>query len=400
MSDTALQFEGVWKKFKRGETYDSLRDLIPAMTRAIFSPAPKDELQKKEFWALQDVSFAIKRGEAFGVIGPNGAGKSTTLKLLSRILTPDRGKIHVHGRISALIEIGAGFHPDLTGRENIYLNGSILGMNRQEIAGKFDEIVEFAGIADFIDTPVKRYSSGMYARLGFSVAAHVNPEILIVDEVLSVGDMQFQQKCLQRMQGIVREGTTVIFVSHNLQAVDMLCSRALLLQTGKVMKMGPTSEVISAYLYSPSKSPVKFPTTIDDVLLCDENGQAKANFSPEGRAQLRMSIKPTEKLEECLLGFIVHRATDGLTVCDYNLPLSEAGPFRIGASGSFSLAVDLSLHLLRGAYVISLHVFHLPSARFLCRADRMASFYVEETLSWEGVSHICPVVRTVNEVTA
>lgn len=398
MSDVALEFDSVWKKFKKGEMYDSLRDLIPALTRSLLSRNSRDSLQQKEFWALQDVSFQIHRGEAFGVIGPNGAGKSTTLKLLSKILQPNRGKIHVKGRISALIEVGAGFHPDLTGRENIYLNGSILGMNRQEIAKKFDEIVEFAGIADFIDTPVKRYSSGMYARLGFSVAAHVNPEILLVDEVLSVGDMQFQQKCLQRMQSIVRAGTTVIFVSHNLQAVNMLCSRALLLQAGKIAKLGSTADAINAYLYSPSKSTAKFTTSIHDVLFCDERDQAKTNFGPGDKARLRLTVNATEPLEQCILGFIIHRATDGLPVCDYNLSLAEAGPFRADASGAISLAVDVSLNLLRGAYVVSLHVFHSPTARFLCRADRMASFYVEETASWEGVCHLSPVVRTAQEV--
>src|SRR6202045_1411143 len=198
MSEIALEFDGVWKKFKKGEIYDSLRDLIPALMKGLFS-SDDSELHKREFWALQDINFQVRRGEAFAIIGANGAGKSTALKLLSRILRPNRGHIIAHGRLSALIEVGAGFHPALTGRENVYLNGCILGMKRQEIARKFDEIVEFAGIAEFIDTPVKRYSSGMYARLGFAVAAHVDPDILVVDEVLSVGDIVFQNRCLEKM---------------------------------------------------------------------------------------------------------------------------------------------------------------------------------------------------------
>ncbi|HEY9229824.1 MAG TPA: ABC transporter ATP-binding protein, partial [Gemmatimonadaceae bacterium] len=224
-SDAVLAMDHVSKKFRRGEIYDSLRDLIPAMVSKVGKRRSPSELGKKEFWALQDVSFEVMRGEAFGIVGSNGAGKSTILKLLSGIMKPTRGTITVRGRLSALIEVGAGFHQDLTGRENIFLNGSILGMTKEEIRRKFDDIVEFAGLRDFIDTPVKRYSSGMYARLGFSVAAHVEPDLLIVDEVLSVGDYLFQQKCIDRMTGILKGGTTVLFVSHNLHAVTDLCQR-------------------------------------------------------------------------------------------------------------------------------------------------------------------------------
>ncbi len=188
MTDTAIEFNGIWKKFAMGEKFDSLRDLIPSLAKLLFSRNYRGELQKREFWALKDVSFQVRRGEALGIIGPNGSGKSTALKLLSGILKPDKGSLQLRGRLGALIELGAGFHPDLTGRENIYLNGAILGMKKSEIDKKFDEIVEFSELRDFLDTPVKRYSTGMYARLGFSVAAHVDPDVLLVDEVLSVGD--------------------------------------------------------------------------------------------------------------------------------------------------------------------------------------------------------------------
>src|SRR5690348_615419 len=248
MSDIAIDFDHVWKKFKKGEIYDSLRDLVPALGAILFSARRNGELQKQEFWALQDVSFLVKRGEALGIIGANGAGKSTVLKLLCGILKPTKGTVNIHGRLSALIEVGAGFHPDLTGRENVFLNGAILGMTRAEIRRKFDEIVEFSGLADFIDTPVKRYSSGMFARLGFSVAAHVDPDVLIVDEVLSVGDYLFQRKCMERMSAVLQGGATVIFVSHNLRAVTDLCSRALLLSHGRVLADGPAPEVLQRYL--------------------------------------------------------------------------------------------------------------------------------------------------------
>src|SRR5579863_3864779 len=200
MSDIALRMEHVYKKFRKGETYNSLRDLIPAVTGKMFRGQELDTEVKREFWALQDISFEVERGRALGIIGHNGAGKSTALKILSRIMKPTSGRMLVNGRLSALIEVTAGFHPDLTGKENIFLHGTILGMSRREIQSKLDQIIAFSGIEEFIDTPVKRYSSGMYARLGFSVAAHVDPEVLVVDEVLSVGDFVFQQRCIERMQ--------------------------------------------------------------------------------------------------------------------------------------------------------------------------------------------------------
>ncbi len=398
MSEIALEFDHVWKKFKKGEIHDSLRDLIPALTKGIFSRNGKGTLEEREFWAVKDVSFQVKRGEALGIIGPNGAGKSTILKLLSKILRPNRGRILTHGRMSALIEVGAGFHPDLTGRENVFLNGSILGMKRQEISSKFDEIVEFSGVGDFIDTPVKRYSSGMYARLGFAIAAHVDPEILLVDEVLSVGDMQFQERCFARMLRIIREGTTVIFVSHNLQAVQKLCPRALLLGKGVIARLGPAAKVLNEYLCSPSESSDSaYPTAIVGVALCGADGKQRVRFSPGEKSQLRFAIHPSEPLEECQLGFIVHRATDGLIVCDYNLKLSEAGSLVPDSSGDVLLAVNMTMNLLRGAYVVSLHVYHSPRARHICVAKRVANFYVDESRSYEGVCDLGADARVLQK---
>src|SRR5208283_1781807 len=251
MSDIAIRMEHVYKKFRKGEVYNSLRDLIPALTGQMFQHQELSKGDKREFWAVQDLSFEVKHGEAFGIIGHNGAGKSTALKMLSRIMKPTKGRIAVNGRLSALIEVSAGFHCDLTGRENIFLNGTILGMTRKEIQSKLDQIIAFSGIEEFIDTPVKRYSSGMFARLGFSVAAHVDPDVLIVDEVLSVGDSLFQLKCIERMQEVIRGGATVLFVSHNLKAVAEFCHRCLLLEKGRTTAIGTPQDVIATYLQKP-----------------------------------------------------------------------------------------------------------------------------------------------------
>ena len=245
---TAIEVNHVWKKFNRGEFNDSLRDAVPAMLKSMVGLGPsRAELQKNEFWALKDVNFKVEEGESVALIGHNGAGKSTLLKIFSKILKPNRGNIKVNGRMRALIEIGSGFHGDLTGRENIFLNGSILGMSRKEIQSKFDAIVDFAGIEEFLDMPVKRYSSGMYARLGFAVAAHLEPEILIVDEVLAVGDLAFQKKCLGKMNEVASEGRTVVFVSHNMTAVRNLCQRAILFNHGEMVEDGPTGPVVEQY---------------------------------------------------------------------------------------------------------------------------------------------------------
>jgi len=248
MKDGLVRFEGIWKKYRRGERHDSLRDLIPSMVRAlVHRRVAGEQLEGQEFWALQDLNFTVEPGEALGIIGPNGAGKSTILKILTRLIRPTRGRSMVRGRIGSLIEIGGSLHPDLTGRENVYLQGSIMGMSRAEVTRKFDEIVEFAGLSDFIDTPVKRFSSGMNARLGFSVAAHLETDVLIIDEVLAVGDSAFQRKAFDRMQTMVQRGIPAVTVSHQLERIASLCTRAILLVHGQVVHAGSTTECIERY---------------------------------------------------------------------------------------------------------------------------------------------------------
>jgi homopolymeric O-antigen transport system ATP-binding protein len=248
---TVLRAEGVGKRYRVGqrEPYRALRDVI---TQAFASPARRlrgaAPTQPDSIWALDDISFQVGRGEVLGLIGANGAGKSTLLKILSRITEPTKGEVMIRGRVGSLLEVGTGFHPELTGRENIFLNGTILGMRRAEIVAHFDEIVAFSGVERFLDTPVKRYSSGMQVRLAFAVAAHLQPETLLVDEVLAVGDIEFQQKCLGKMQDVTRAGRTVIFVSHNLAAIRSLCPRAIVLEEGRLVFDGDTPSAIERYL--------------------------------------------------------------------------------------------------------------------------------------------------------
>lgn len=247
MSTPIISIRNISKKYILGERqpYYSFRDTISGI---LSKPFTKEKLQKDEFWALKDVSFDVNQGDVVGIIGRNGAGKSTLLKVLSQITPPTEGEIRLRGRVASLLEVGTGFHPELTGRENIYLNGAILGMKRWEINQKFDEIVEFAEISKFLDTPVKHYSSGMYMRLAFAVAAHLEPEILLVDEVLAVGDAQFQKKCLGKMSEVSKQGRTVLFVSHNMGAINDLCQNAVLLNNGLMKDMGPTKRIINEYL--------------------------------------------------------------------------------------------------------------------------------------------------------
>lgn len=270
MPDTVIQVENIGKKYmishskqNNGARYSTLRDIIADKVKTPFrklsniighlisnshnQPSVFNRPKKEEFWALKDVSFEVKKGEIVGIIGRNGTGKTTLLKILSRITEPTTGRFCIKGRVSSLLEVGTGFHPELTGRENIFLNGAILGMTKAEIKIKFDEIVAFAEIEKFLDTPVKRYSSGMYVRLAFSVAAHLDPEILMVDEVLAVGDIAFQKKCLGKMGEVAGRGRTVLFVSHQMQAIRALCQLAILIHDGRIIKKGPTHEIVRIY---------------------------------------------------------------------------------------------------------------------------------------------------------
>jgi lipopolysaccharide transport system ATP-binding protein len=307
------------------ERYATLRDTLTRgvrrLGRRLWGVGGAQRVSREEFWALRDVSFEIQRGDRVGVIGRNGAGKSTLLKVLSRITEPTRGRIELRGRVGSLLEVGTGFHPELTGRENVFLNGAILGMSRAEIASKFDEIVAFAEVERFIDTPVKRYSSGMYVRLAFAVAAHLEPEILIVDEVLSVGDIQFQKKCLGKIEDVGREGRTVLFVSHAMAAVSRLCSKCVLLRSGELVSFGDTESVIRQYLAEDTVKATDYALPADarkdmqlrGVSLNPEAGARTTDLRYDEPFVLRIEYDVNRPVSDCLV-WLALQTIDGVIV--------------------------------------------------------------------------------------
>ena len=313
MADPAITIENLSKRYIIGHlraSGDGMRHAIDNMMRA---PAAwlrslrQRRLEQSDFWALKDVSLGIDQGEVVGIIGRNGAGKSTLLKILSRITVPTKGRICITGRTASLLEVGTGFHQELTGRENIFLNGAILGMTRAEIIRKFDEIVAFSEVEEFLDTPVKRYSSGMYVRLAFAVAAHLDPEILIVDEVLAVGDAAFQRKCLGKMGSFAQSGRTVLFVSHNMEAVRSLCQRAVWLQGGRVYRDGKAGEIVEAYFDGVSNEGTfsctnsDYGLTIEKIVLRDRRGIESSQFHPGEDLVVEVIYKAERRIERPVL---------------------------------------------------------------------------------------------------
>lgn len=392
MAGGAIVFDGVWKKFQRGERHDSLRDAIPALGRHLLGRRRPEQLERQEFWAVQDVSFEVKPGQALGLIGSNGAGKSTVLKLLTKILRPTRGHCEVHGRIGALIEVSAAFHPDLTGRENVFLQGGIMGMKRAEIARKFDEIVEFSELRDFIDTPVKRYSSGMHARLGFSIAAHLDSDVLIVDEVLSVGDFSFQQRALDRIKQMVKQDIPVVVVSHQLETVTTLCTHAILLEKGRVAYAGSPSDTISHYVVdrsSPAQVLAEQPVRLDSVSLSSAE-RVKSGDTIE--VTVRGSIEWHARNLEPVCVYVRSLGTREIVFATSNVRCNVDLP----QSGPFELNVELQLNLPPGLYAIETgawdgttqqHAGHGPSASIL----------VEGGPSFWGTVQLNPCMRLASQ---
>lgn len=318
MSIPVIKVESLSKKFIIGQEttgkYTTLRDTAAKSVKRLFQGRNGNKISKEEYWALKDVNFEIKQGDRVGIIGRNGAGKSTLLKVLSRITDPTLGRVTIRGRVASLLEVGTGFHPELTGRENIFLNGAILGMSRSEIRSKFDEIVAFAEVEKFLDTAVKYYSSGMYVRLAFAVAAHLEPEILIVDEVLAVGDAEFQKKCLGKMQDVSNEGRTVIFVSHQMDAVLRLCDRAIYLKGGKCEAIGDTKTIIHQYLYGDkniswirtwenNEKPGNSNVVLNSVKVVNEAGESLQSYDIRTRIGITMEYQILKDNFEFTHGF-------------------------------------------------------------------------------------------------
>ncbi|MBI5879685.1 MAG: ABC transporter ATP-binding protein [Chloroflexi bacterium] len=362
-----VRFEHVSKRYQLGGLRRSLRELLPSLV-------PQSAARKKDtndFWALNDVSFSLKPGEALGLIGPNGAGKTTILRLLAGITRPTSGQITVDGRLAALIELGAGFHPDLTGRENIYLNGSILGLRRAETARLFDSIVAFSGLERFLDTPVKRYSSGMYVRLGFSIAAHIEPDILLVDEVLAVGDAQFRMKCIQRLRELRARGTTIVFVSHNPYQVKSACERALFIQDGTIRFAGDTVDAINEYeawqhrqqrdgLMATSSSEdgsrgeSSGPIRITNVEVCGLDGLPCSEFSHVDAATFKIHFVAHEPVPSAN---VIARITqsDGSACCEVRARDAGCEIGTLSGQGLISITID-PLQLSGGAYNASAEI--------------------------------------------
>ena len=411
LNESAIAIDHVYKRFRKGGAEGLLWEAIARTARGL---ARGDFGHQDTFWALQDVNLHVRRGEAVGVIGPNGAGKSTLLKILSRVLKADRGQVAINGRLSGLIEVGAGFHGDLSGRENIYVNGAILGMTRREIKAKFDRIVEFAGIGDFLDMPVKRYSSGMYVRLGFSVAAHMEPDVLLVDEVLSVGDVAFKARCMDTMRGFLRKGTSILFVSHNLSAIKRFCDRAVLLDHGRVRFGGTPDDTIAEYSKLVSDMEDANPTgleqsqiggrvqnkkgaSISNVRILDKHGQPSQSFLAGApmRLELDYDIDPASGgLDNPNFVISIHMFGAGL----YSQFQSRRDGLKLGRCiGRGTVAIDLpSLSLGEGIYQIGValadekglpeHDWHDRAYRIQVLSDNATDGPVYQPRSWQRVA--------------
>ena len=371
MSAVAIRAEGLGKHYRIGQRRgreDTLRDSLAAAVRRLTSAADRAAAPdaRSSFWALRDVSFSVEPGEVVGIIGANGAGKTTLLRILSRITEPTVGEAFVYGRVGSLLEVGTGFHPDLSGRENVYLNGAILGMSRQEISRKFDEIVAFAEVEAFLDTPVKHYSTGMYLRLAFAVAAHLEPEILIVDEVLAVGDARFQKRCLGKMDSVAREGRAILFVSHNLDAIQRLCTRCLHIDRGTLVRDGAVATVLAGYRATTDDRPG--PGEWIDLRAADRQGSGVARFVavrfasdnhesgrdpyPFGRLDVEVQIEAeADRAVESLA--VVIRSTSGTKLVDTNIASQGLSvPLRAGLNTvTFRIA---ALNLNPGVYSVGL----------------------------------------------
>ncbi|MCG5512084.1 ABC transporter ATP-binding protein [Ectothiorhodospira shaposhnikovii] len=400
MKDIVIKIEGLSKAYRLGSQAERPETLVQATTALIKAPLKNlrrlrrldtfttDNTSDDILWALKDINLEVQSGEVIGFVGRNGAGKSTLLKILSRITDPTRGRIEIHGRVSSLLEVGTGFHPELTGRENIYMNGTILGMKKREIDEKFEQIVDFSGVSRFLDTPVKRYSSGMKVRLAFSVAAHLEPEILIIDEVLAVGDAEFQRKCLGKMQDVAGSGRTVLFVSHNMAAVQNLCSRAIALRNGELIDEGNTKEVIGRYLSSLMSSSANAfsnenterqqsgPLRLTSGYLLNGQGSRTESLIAGESATLCFEYDSSENLDDLSLTFTIYNDT-GTAITSVSTGLKNFSIRQTGTQGILSCHIP-RCPLPLGEYRVAIRV--ASHGRALDQIGNALRFTVEDSV--------------------
>ena len=388
--DTPLiRVEGVWKKFRRGELHDSLRDVIPMLLRR--ATTWSQPLSSEEFWAVRDLSFVVEPGQALGIIGPNGAGKSTLLKILSRIFRPNRGAYTVRGRIGSLIEVAAGFHQDLTGRENIFLQGAIMGMSRAHTRSKIDQIIAFSAIEEFIDTPVKRYSSGMNARLGFSIAAHMDPDVMILDEVLAVGDYEFQRRAFARVKELASSGMPVVVVSHQLDRIAELCTSAVLLTRGAMVCQGAPVDVIGAYLRGASRGGETLAADTPVVL---------GSATVLGSSEVRSGGSITFRIEGDA-GDVIPRHVEPLAVFVRSAQSGKIA-FATGCAamnvslgvGRFQLDVTLQMNVQPGIYLVDTGVWDRAEEKQLMVGPSLTLRVTDGTL-FMGEANLNPAMTLV-----
>ncbi|RJR07413.1 ABC transporter ATP-binding protein [Candidatus Parcubacteria bacterium] len=394
MSDIAVKVENLGKLYHIGarqEQYPTLRSALVSGIKRLTTRRSAQKTEENTLWALKDISFEIKQGEVVGIIGRNGAGKSTLLKVLAHITEPTKGRVSLYGRVGSLLEVGTGFHPELTGRDNIYLNGAILGMKRVEIQRKFDEIVAFSEIEKFLDTPVKRYSSGMYVRLAFAVAAHLEPEILVVDEVLAVGDVGFQKKCLGKMGDVAKEGRTVLFVSHNMAAVSNLCNRSLLLNQGEILFSGSTDDTIKCYSSSFRKESNReidggYDLTdrknlyLDNTLIIrkvrflDENDNPQENFPMGAQMKIVVEVEGLSDYHDASVG-IIFKSNDDQRLAGVNTSMICSHIDQPRAKKESAILRILQVPFTPGSYWIAISIAQVGSRRLDC-VENAAQFYV------------------------
>lgn len=388
---SAVLFDGVGKHYRLGSEHRSLRGLLSG----IIDGGAEEAEAGLDLWALRNVSFTVEKGETVGLIGSNGAGKTTSLKLMSRVIWPTEGRVDTDGRVAALIELGAGFHPELTGRENVFLNGAILGMSQSEIRRQYPNIVTFAELERFMDTPVKRYSSGMFARLGFSVAAHVDPDVLLVDEVLAVGDVNFQRKCHEYIHAFVRSGRTTIFVSHNLYALEQLCDRLIWLEKGIVVVTGNAREVLTAYMDAQDRKlheierdmSTDSDLVIEYVETCDASNQARDSFMPGEDVVVRVTCRTKRSITQPHFVLAVWDATTRQPLIMASMLVDGQTPAEIGERGTLACRFTAP-PLLPRTYHVWGEVYGADRQTLLLRWQPLAAFTINATMGRDATDSL------------